>query len=329
MTRVRRRALRIGALLLIAALLVAFGRHVDWRSAARAVRAADPLLLASALVLNLLSLSLKGVRWWVFLRPLGDIPLPLVVRATFAGASLNNLVVAQGGEGARVLLVSRAAKISSAGVLAALVLERALDIMSYLVLLVGAAWLLALPGHLARWRLVAAGLLVVAVVTLVALAFSNRPHASRHRAPASGSPRGRVADYLHRLRASAALVASPGRLAAAMALSLLAWALQVATYHVTALAAHLPLPLAGSVAAMLAIGISFLIRATPGNVGVFQVIYALTVRSFGVAEGPAVAVALLIQTLQVLPTIALGTLLAPRLLREPARAQPDSSPRKA
>jgi uncharacterized membrane protein YbhN (UPF0104 family) len=110
------------------------------------------------------------------------------------------------------------------------------------------------------------------------------------------------------------MVATPSRLASALVLSLLAWSLQVATYHLTARAAHLPLPLAGSVAAMLAVGISFLVRATPGNIGVFQVIYALTVRSFGVAEGPAIAVALLIQTLQVIPTIVLGTLAAPRLL---------------
>src|SRR3954463_681581 len=96
----------------------------------------------------------------------------------------------------------------------------------------------------------------------------------------------------------AALSATPGRLAAGMVLSLAAWSLQVATYHLAVRATHLPLPLAGSVAALLAVGISFLVRATPGNVGVFQMIYALTVRSFGIAEAPAVAVALLIQTVQ-------------------------------
>jgi uncharacterized membrane protein YbhN (UPF0104 family) len=105
-----------------------------------------------------------------------------------------------------------------------------------------------------------------------------------------------------------------------MVLSLAAWSLQVATYHVAARAAHLPLPLAGSVAALLAVGLSFLVRATPGNVGIFQVIYALTVRSFGIAEAPAVAVALLIQTLQVVPTVAAGTLAAPRLLRGTRRS---------
>jgi uncharacterized protein (TIRG00374 family) len=223
--------------------------------------------------------------------------------------------VAQGGEGARVLLVSRAAGVSSAGVLAALAMERALDVVSYLALLVASAWLLRLPAHLAQWRAAAAGVLALAVGALVLLGATQRREAGDADALSRAAPTGRVRSYLQRMRASLSLVASPSRLMVAMLLSLSAWILQVATYHLTARAAQLPLPLAGTVAAMLAIGISFLLRATPGNVGVFQVIYALTVRSFGVAEGPAVAVALLIQTLQVVPTVVLGTLVAPRLLR--------------
>lgn len=313
MTAWRRRALRVAVLLAVAVALALFGRRVDWRSAALVMRAADPLLMAGALTLNLLSLALKGARWWVFLRPLGNVRLPLVLRATFAGASLNNLVVAQGGEGARVLLVSRAAGVSSAGVLAALALDRMLDALSYLVLLVSAAWMLDLPEHIAHWRGAAAATLALSVALLVVLGLT-----ARRRIPtaeqASAITGGRVSGYLRRMRGGAAIVATPPRLVAALVLSLLAWSLQVATYDLTARAAHLPLPLAGSVAAMLAVGISFLVRATPGNVGVFQVIYALTVRSFGVAEGPAIAVALLIQTLQVIPTIVLGTLAAPRLV---------------
>ena len=313
MTARRRQALRAGVLLGLVAALVVFGRHVDWRSAALVVRAADPLLVFAALALNLLSLALKGVRWWVFLQPLGSVRLPLVLRATFAGASLNNLLVAQGGEGARVLLVSRAAGVSSAGVLAALALERTLDAVSYLALLVTAAWMLALPEHIARWRGAATAALVLAVALLGTLALS--PGRGGTLAEHAGAVKGGgIAGYFRRVRRGTTMAATPRRLTAALVLSLIAWSLQVATYHVTARAAHLPLPLAGSVAAMLAVGISFLVRATPGNVGVFQVIYALTVQSFGIAEGPAIAVALLIQTLQVIPTIMLGTLFAPRFL---------------
>ena len=302
MTPSGRRWLRGAALLAFGLLLVAFGRHVEWRTAGVAVRDADPVLLLVALVLNQLSLTLKGVRWWVLLRPLGVRSLSLVLRATFAGASLNNLVVAQGGEGARVVLVSRATGVSSAHIAGALALERVLDAVSYLTLLVGAMLVLDMPAVLTRWRMGACVALVLSIAALVALSVVSPPVA--RAAPA----RSRLHAYLHRFIASVADSGSPGRLASAMLLSLGAWGLQVATYHTIALAARLPMPVAGSVAAMLAIGVSFLIRATPGNVGVFQVIYALTAASYGVSRGPAVATALLIQTIQVLPTIVLGML---------------------
>jgi uncharacterized protein (TIRG00374 family) len=312
-TTVRRRsarhALHVAVVAAVVALLIAFARGVDWRAVIVVARGADTMLLAAALVCNLVSLTLKGVRWWVFLRPVGVRSLSLVLRATYAGASLNNLVVAQGGEGARVLIVSRASGVSSAHVLAALAVERALDAVSYLVLLGGAAWLLPLPEHIARWRSAGIAALLAATCALVALGVVARRAQRAPRAPESP----RIPSYLRRFARGVAEVGSPLRIALALLISLVAWALQLSTYHLAVAAVHLSLPVAGSVAAMLAVGISFLVRATPGNVGVFQAVYALTVRSFGVGESDAVAAALLIQAVQVLPTLVLGSVAVSRL----------------
>ena len=316
----------------VLAALVAFARTVDWSAVAAAARGADPLLLAGAVALNLLSLLLKGVRWWLFLRPMGARSFALAIRATFAGAALNNILVAQGGEGARVLLVARRAQISSAKVLAALAIERALDAVTYLILLVAAAWFLPLPRNIARWSWAASIALVVVLAALGVLAWHGGRRTVRPNALDAGGPPGhgrvvasprthdplslvdRLRGYGSRFASSAAEVAGPGRLATALLLSIAAWILQIATYDFVARAALLPLPIAGSVAALIAIGVSFLVRATPGNVGIFQVVYVVTVRSFGVAAAPAMAVALLIQAVQVIPTLLAGALAAPRLL---------------
>ena len=312
-----RRALRIGLGAALIVLLVAFGWHVDWHAVAEGVRSANPWLLLAAFVVNQLSLALKGVRWWVFLRPLGVRSLSLVMRATFAGASLNNLVVAQGGEGARVLIVSRATGVSSARVLSALALERVLDMVSYLVLLTSAAWLLELPHSLVRWRGLASVALAVAVAGLIAIGLAGQRATVGDEPITVGAPMGRFRAYVRRFIRGVSEVSSLPRLSAAMGLSLGAWSLQVATYHLVARAGHLPVTLAGSVSAMLAVGMSFLIRATPGNVGVFQAVYALTLRSFGIAEGPAIAAALLIQAVQVIPTVIIGMIAAPRANKAP------------
>ena len=95
---------------------------------------------------------------------------------------------------------------------------------------------------------------------------------------------------------------------------MIGWALQVATYHLTAMAAGFDIPLVGTVAALLAVNLGFALRATPGNVGFFQFVYALMAGEFGVARDQAIAVSLLIQTLQILPLTLLGIALAPEFI---------------
>ena len=106
-----------------------------------------------------------------------------------------------------------------------------------------------------------------------------------------------------------------GRLAAALGLSMISWFAQVATYHLAAVAADFPITLAGTIAALLAVNLSFLLRATPGNVGIFQATYALAAGAMGLAKDPAIAVAVLIQlVVQLIPTTALGAALVPGMV---------------
>ena len=58
----------------------------------------------------------------------------------------------------------------------------------------------------------------------------------------------------------------------------------------------------------------FAIRATPGNVGVFQALYALTATAFGMDSNEAIAVAFLIQTQQIIPITLIGVAMAPEFI---------------
>jgi len=78
------------------------------------------------------------------------------------------------------------------------------------------------------------------------------------------------------------------------------------------------LPFAASVAAMIVINAGLLLRATPGGIGYFEFAYALAVSHFGVSTDIAVATALVIQMIEIIPvTVAalLITLPAARPLR--------------
>jgi len=301
----------------IVAFLIVFARTIDWSAAWRSIRDASPLLLLAAVVLNFLTIAIKGVRWWLFLKPAGSPSLALAMRATIAGSGLNNVLVANGGEAARVVFVSRATGIPSSTVLATVALERLFDPVGFVILLAYGGLAFSLPPSLAKWRVPAVGLLVVIGALLAWFVYS-----ARHITPDSvwevtGAAKGswsKVKAYFAEFAMSTRSLTSAPRFIGALIISMLAWVGQILTFELAAAAAHVSIPVAGSLATLLATNLGLVVRATPGNVGFFQFIYALTAGQFGVARNDAIAVSLLIQTIQILPVTLIGVALAPEFI---------------
>jgi uncharacterized protein (TIRG00374 family) len=301
----------------IVVFLIIFARTIDWATAWSSIRNASLPLLAAAIGVNFLSLGFKAVRWWLFLRAAGSCSFPLALRATVAGAGLNNVLVANGGEAARVVFVSRSTGIPSSTVLATLALERMFDPIGFVILLVYGVIAFQLPASLERWRLPAELLLVAIVAALAWFVYSSRnskPSDIQYERVHATHWWEKLKAYLSGFAASARTLASGPRFIAALALSMLSWLGQLWTFEYAAAAAHIDMPRAASLAALLAINLGLLVRATPGNVGFFQFVFALATSPFGVERNAAIAVSLLIQTLQIIPTTLLGVALAPEFI---------------
>jgi glycosyltransferase 2 family protein len=301
----------------ILAFLVVFARTIDWTAAWSSMRHASLPLLVAAIGVNFLSICLKGVRWWLFLRPAGVPSFALALRATIAGAGLNNVLVANGGDAARVVFVSRATGVRSSTILATLALERMFDAVGFVVLLVFGITFFELPHALEKWRRPAEALLVVIAALLIWFVYTARNIKPEHVPERRAKARtfwGRVRRYLSGFAESTRSLATGPRFLGALVLSMLSWAGQFATFALAAAAAHVTMRYSASLAGLLAINLGLLIRATPGNVGFFQFVYALTAEQFGIARDDAIAVSLLIQTLQIIPTTIVGIALAPEFI---------------
>src|SRR5258708_2294895 len=153
--------------------LVLFARTVNWHDTWAQIKKADTDMLLLASAVNLACLIVKGVRWWVFLRPIGSPSLWLAIRATFAGAGLNNVLVANGGEAARVIFVARATHLPSARVLATLALERMFELVGYVVMLALAISFLTLPPSIERLRVFA--WIALGIIALLFIYLIRRP----------------------------------------------------------------------------------------------------------------------------------------------------------
>ena len=311
------RALRWLVTAVIVVFLVIFARTINWTTAWNAMRHAELPALLGAIGVNFLSILLKGVRWWLFLRPAGAPSLPLAIRATIAGAGLNNVLVANGGDAARVVFVSRATGVRSSTILATLALERMFDAVGFVILLVFGVIFFELPHALERWKIPAEIALVVIAILLTWFVYSARNITPEHVPERRARPRtvwGRIRRYLAGVASSTRSLTTGPRFIGALVLSMLSWGGQFMTFAIAADAAHVPMPYAASLACLIAINLGLLIRATPGNVGFFQFVYALTAEQFGVERNAAIAVSLLIQTLQIIPMTIIGIALAPEFI---------------
>lgn len=301
----------------ILVFLVLFARTIDWHAAWNSMRHASLPLLAAAIAVNILSVIIKAIRWWLFLRPAGITSLPLAIRATIAGAGLNNILVASGGDAARVVFVSRASGVPSSTVLATMALERLFDPIGFVFLLVFGVLVFQLPAQFEAWKTPAEILLVVIVIVLAFFVYATRRMKPEHVPERRAKPRTlkeRIRVYFVTFGKTAGRLATGPRFVAAIILSLASWACQLWTFELAAAAAHVNMPLAGSLACLLAINVGLILRATPGNVGFFQFAYALMAEQFGVSRDDAIAVSLLIQTLQILPMTLLGVAMAPEFI---------------
>lgn len=309
--------LRLLVTAVIIVFLVIFARTINWTAAWSSMSQASRPLLLAAIGVNFLSIFLKGIRWWLFLRPAGAPSLLLALRATIAGAGLNNVLVANGGDAARVVFVSRATGVRSSTILASLALERMFDAVGFVVMLVFGVIFFELPHALEKWKIPAEVLLALIAIFLTWFVYSARNIKPEHVPERRAKPRtvwGRVRRYLAGVASSTRTLTTGPRFLGALVLSMLSWTGQFMTFAIAADAARVPMHYATSLACLIAINLGLLIRATPGNVGFFQFVYALTAEQFGIERNAAIAVSLLIQTLQILPMTALGIALAPEFI---------------
>lgn len=247
-------------------------------------------MVITAGVITFASTLLKGIRWWLFLRVSSEIPLRRVVRLTVLGTGANSVLFANAGDMIRVGIVAREARVPVSTVVRALASDKVIEVLAFVTMM-----LAVLGGGLPtvvrdKVELVVTGLTLLTVAVVV-VAWLARGRVSRWLAQTAGLLRGR-------------------RVFIAYGLSLLSWAVQIATYAIGATAVGVDVPIGAIVVAVVSVNVGGVIRATPGNVGVFQLMFAVALAPFGIAKESAVAAAVLIQSVQIVSGVVAGAVAA-------------------
>jgi uncharacterized protein (TIRG00374 family) len=307
--------------LLAAGLLGFFLFGVDLEAIWRAMRTADPLPLAAAVVVTLVAYCVRGWRWGEILRPYVQVRLFHLVSATFVGFAAS-LVVPRSGELLRPWLVARRYRVPASAVFATVIVERLVDLVAALAMF--ALYIGVLPRPAAEQRnawidALQTGGIVATVVLFVLLGLLLALHANaegtvawieRAAARVSHWLAQKVAAILHGFAAGLVVLRAPwslwGRVALRTVLlaGLTSWSFQLVNQ---AFGIDLPFHTTFLIITFLVVGESI---PTPGLVGGFHAFYLLALSEvYGVDRNVAAAASIAAHAFTNLPYLLVGAAL--------------------
>jgi len=308
-------------LLLAGGLLALFLRNTDLRVVGAEMSRARLDLVVASLIVTGLTYVLRALRWQYLLVPIGRVRLSQALKATVIGFAATALLPARAGELLRPYLLARKEGLSATATFATVIVERLLDTIT--VVLLFTSYLLVFDtgvgaadaATFSQVKLGGAAAAAVCLVVLVVLFFL-----AGHPGTLDRLTRGvarilpaRLADRAGRvIRTFAeglATVRQPGRLLAAIGLSLPLWLSIALGIWLVTRAFHIEMPFTGSflIVALLVVGVAV---PTPGAVGGFHYFYRLGATAFFAASNDrAVGAALVLHAVSFVPVAIAGLIL--------------------
>jgi glycosyltransferase 2 family protein len=302
----RGRAWKVAVSLAVSAVaLWATLRHVDGTDLARAVASARAGWLLLALGTFVAMLVLRAARWAVLL---GGTPFWTTFHALNIGYLMNATLPLRVGEVGRSYVVSDRTGVGMARALSSVVVERAIDLASVVLLFAAYASRVPMPPAFSRAAWLGALAVVVAVVAgAVLLAKADAVEARvRARLGKRGDRFTAVWAGLREVRDGLRAVGSARRLGILMALTAAIWSATIFVGYF-AMAAFLPPDGDAAGLAVVATNLGGALPSAPGGLGVVQAFAKMAlIVPFHLPEDPALAFVLVWSLGSQLTSIALG-----------------------
>ena len=308
-------------LVLVAGILVSVllfwwaARGLDLGQVLRQLRTLPPGPVVLTVVVATLTFPLRLVRWrWLLRTPTGPLPWPVGWHAIAIGFMGNNVLPFRAGEPLRAWVASRLADVRWSGAFASIALERVLDLMTVVGLLVLALVTATLPPGLRIMGMdVPALARVVAIASSAALLMAAlvlvRPApfiALIRRLVPWPRVADRLVSLLEGVREGVAALRSPVRLAAVVAGSLAVWLVNALSFYLLFPAFGIEAGFSAALVLQAALVFGVAVPSTPGYIGVFEAVIVAILGLYGVPQQEAFAYAVTYHATTFVPITLLG-----------------------
>jgi uncharacterized protein (TIRG00374 family) len=261
----------------------------------------------------------RVVRWHSLFAPGGRPGLRPLATALFAGYLFNNLLPVRAGEAVRIGVLNKLTRTPVTEATATVLVERAYDVLSLVVLLfVTLPWL----PHVTWLR--AAGFLALGLTIALAVAAFVFARFGAHAARWAFRPLVRLTflprELIERapddfLRGLSGLL-RPRIALVAFAWTTFSWIIAGFAYWLVMLAFHLELSPVAGLLVVIGIGLAMILPSSPAALGVFEGAGVVVLGAYGIVDSRALSYALVLHALSFVPFVVLAVpVLGTRLLQ--------------
>ncbi|UCD37725.1 MAG: flippase-like domain-containing protein [Fidelibacterota bacterium] len=275
----------VGLAISVVALWLAF-KDMDWGAFKEALSQGNIVWIVVASVVLLSAVPLRGIRWQIFLNPIKSVPVRLTTEATIVGYFGNNALPFRLGEILRSYFVAREARAPLTQVFGTVLVERVVDMITVLVLLVLLPFVGAVPDAL---RLPILWVVIICIVLAIVTVWLARR--------TDGIPfiKGRLKPVLDNLQLGFTSLRQGRHYVVLLLTTVGVWVVYLMNIYIAQYAMGLELSIAESYLVLVTTTLVLLVPAAPGFVGTFHaavILAFVNVLSADLARAQAIAVVL-------------------------------------
>ncbi len=310
-TMKKRLQFSIGILISLLFLYLAM-RRVEWQEMTALLQSANYWYLIPAFLL-LASISfVRAYRWRLLMWPEAAISIRRLFRFVNIGYFFNNVFPAKAGELVRAYLAGRSLTGGVAQALSAILIERLLDVLSVVILLIGMIPLLELPTWATRGGLLAGAVAILGLLFLgLASIYAERAVSwiwrIMGRLPLIGTDR--VREGLTNLLKGFSILRQPRLFLGIVGSSAVIWFGYACLNYLFLMVFRMDdLPFTAAFFVLCCTGLSMILPSSPGAMGVFEWAAIQALALFSVGQSSAFSYALGLHVFTNLTLILLGLL---------------------
>ena len=291
------------------ACLAFFLSQVNFSEMGHELSKANYIFLLPAILIYLVGVFFRALRWKYLLKPLGNFPVFRLFSLILIGMLVNNIVPARLGIVARAIILGEKEKISKMAVGGTMVVEQVLDGVILLFFAAIATFFAPLTGWLQNVVYITAGIFIALLILCLVFASSSAAAQKGLNLILRVLPKkwhDKIGEWFMRLIEGLGIMKSLRKLLVVFIMSALVWLCESGLFYMVGFSFDLQQPFYVYMLATAVSNLAWVLLMTQGGVGSFDLACQKSLELFNIGAAAAASYAIVVHALILIITIPLG-----------------------